>query len=416
MIPLQIVMPRRRPPCDRSMASRRARTVHASEPTQTERRSSRLAPNTLFYPAAALYAAVVLPLSVLSMTRVIAGPASLSTAVGHAHEMLAGYALAVVAGNQLPLMSWLRALLLFGLWVAARITFVVLGGDIALAFDVAFALAIAFHVAPRLFRAAKKLRNQALPVILVALYAAAAAYDMALSVARTASPRALLTGIVLLLTALMLFMGGRIIAPAAAGQLYRQGQSLTARVQPRIEGLLLSTMAAAVVFALVPGVDLLLRVACLGAGGLAMVRLVRWRLWACKGRPDIVRLAVGYAWLALGLLALAASAPGDGRTAALHLVTIGALGTLTLNVMANTMLVKIRRVPAAASIPSYATGLIATATLFRVAAAFVNEHAVDLLIVATVCWSGGFVGVLWLVLRSLRPTAKRERTPADPKR
>jgi uncharacterized protein involved in response to NO len=368
---------------------------------------SRLAPNTLFYPAAALYAAVVLPWSVLSMTRVIAGPASLSTGFGHAHEMLAGYALAVVAGNQLPLMSRLRALLLFGLWVVARLAFVALGGGVALAVDVAFALAIGFHVAPRLFRAAKKIRNQALPVILVALYAAAVAYDMALFVARAATLRELLTGIVLLLAALMLFMGGRIIAPAAAGQLYRQGQSLAARVQPRIEGLLLAIMFAAVLFALLPGFEIPLRAACSAAGGLAMVRLLRWRLWACKGRPDILRLGIGYAWLALGLLALGASTPGHMRAAVLHLITIGALGTLTLNVMANTLLVKTRQVPAAAPIPSYATALIAAATVFRVAAAFVDEHAVDLLIVAAACWSGGFVGVLWLVVRCVLPQAMR---------
>jgi hypothetical protein len=87
----------------------------------------------------------------------------------------------------------------------------------------AFAAGLAMHVAPRLFRTAKKLRNQGLPAALTALCAGAVAYDIALAVGGAAKTRMLLGAIVLVLATLMLFMGGRIIAPAAAGQLYRQG-------------------------------------------------------------------------------------------------------------------------------------------------------------------------------------------------
>jgi len=361
----------------------------------------------LFFPAAALYGAVVLPWSVFAMTRVVAGPASLATAFGHAHELLLGYALAVVAGNQLPPMSRSRALVLFGLWAAARIKFVMSQSHVALALDMAFAVALAMHVAPRLFRTAKKLRNQGLPAILTALCAGAVAYDTALVVGAAATPRMLLSAIVLLLGALMLFMGGRIIAPAAAGQLYRQGDSLVARVQPRIEGLLLAIMAAAIVFAMLPGYDPVLRVACAAAGTLALVRLLRWRLWACKGRPDLLSLGAGYAWLALGLLAIGGSAPGNVRTAALHLITIGALGTLTANVMANTMLLKARRPPATEWLPSLATALIGAATVLRVAATLADAHAANLLILAAACWSGGFVAVFWLVQRCVLASLQR---------
>ncbi len=382
-----------------------------TELPRTERPRARIAPHVLFFPAAALYGAVVLPWSVLAMTGAVAGPASLATPFGHAHELLLGYALAVVAGNQLPPMSSTRALVLFGVWVAARLAFVTSRGPVALALDMAFALALAMHATPRLFRAAKKLRNQALPAVITALCVGAVAYDVALSIGGVATLRTLLTAIVLLLAALMLFMGGRIIAPAAAGQRYRQGELLVARVQPTIEGLLLAIMAVAVVLAMLPDYDLVLRIACAAAGALALVRLLRWRLWACKGRPDLVSLGAGYAWLASGLLAVGASTPGNMRTAALHLITIGALGTLTLNVMANTLLLKARRPPAMEWIPSLATALIGVATVLRVAAAFGSSHAVDLLVLAAACWSGGFVIALWLVLRCVRVLAQRARTP-----
>jgi len=60
-----------------------------------------LAGNTLFFPAAAVYAVFVLPASVLSMTGIASGLPGLDSPAGHAHEMLFGFALAVVAGNQL---------------------------------------------------------------------------------------------------------------------------------------------------------------------------------------------------------------------------------------------------------------------------------------------------------------------------
>jgi uncharacterized protein involved in response to NO len=88
-------------------------------------------------------------------------------------------------------------------------------------------------------------------------------------------------------------------------------------------------------------------------------------------------LGAGYAWLALGLLAVGGSAPGNVRTAALHLITIGALGTLTANVMANTVLLKMRRPPAMEWIPV------------------------------------GFVAVFWLVWQCVLASMQRTRRPRD---
>ena len=56
----------------------------------------------------------------------------------------------------------------------------------------------------------------------------------------------------MLFAMLMPFTGGRVIAPAAAGAIERAGGHLEARVQPRIEGVLLVGMACAVVLAALP--------------------------------------------------------------------------------------------------------------------------------------------------------------------
>jgi uncharacterized protein involved in response to NO len=298
----------------------------------------------------------VLPLSVLWMPQ------------WHAHEMLFGFALAVVAGNQLGPATGMRTGVLFGLWLLARGAFLVSPtSTTAAVVNAAFAAALAVQAAPRLLRSAKKWRNRALPAILVALCVAAAVFHV-----RTA---------VLLFAALMLFMGGRIIAPAVAGQLQRQGVRLGPRVQPRIEGALLILMV----------VGLLWTPACAAAGGLAALRIWRWRLWALRGRPDLLCLAAGYAWLAAGLFLF-----GFLQTTSLvHLITVGALGTLTFNVMALSWLLRARRDPARQVLIPAGTALLALATVFRLMQG-------PWLAAAAFCWTLAFAALLALFLLNNR--------------
>lgn len=284
----------------------------------------------------------------------------------HAHEMLFGFALAVVAGNQLGPATGKRVALLFALWVFARAAFLAFPAAITGAVaNGAFALALAAQVAPRLARSAKKWRNQALPAVLVALCIAAAAFHVRAAV--------------LLFAMLMLFMGGRILAPAVAGQLQRQGVRLGPRVQPRIEGGLLAVMAVAVTASVLSKATEVLSISCVLAGALAGLRMLRWRLWALRGRPDLLCLAAGYAWLALGLAAFgASSALGRHEVAATHLMTVGALGTLTFNVMALSWLLRARRDPARTPSIAWGTALLA----------------------AALCWSAAYLLLFALFLRN----------------
>jgi uncharacterized protein involved in response to NO len=262
----------------------------------------------------------------------------------HAHEMLLGFALAVVAGNQLGVASPRRMAAMLVAWAAARVAFLAAPASLlAAALNAAFAALLALHVAPRLFGSAKKLRNQALPLVLTALCAAAAAWHF--------TGGKLVYPTVALFALLMLFMGGRIVAPAVAGQLYRQGERLDARVQPRLEAVLI--------------------VAGFAAAGT---------------------LAAGYAWLALGLAAFGAALwAGRHQSAALHLITVGALGTLTLNVMAQAWLLKARRDPSRVPGIVAATVLMALATVFRM---------VSFLELAAGCWTAAFVMLLAIFWRS----------------
>src|SRR5688500_6107487 len=115
----------------------------------------------------------------------------------------------------------------------------------------------------------------------------------------------------------------------------------------------------------------------MAAAAVAAVRLARWQLWRLNDRAGLLCLGAGYAWLALGLAAIGAALL-DGRylVSALHLVTVGAMGTLILNVMALTWLRLARRDPAYARLPVWGTLLVAAAALLRVAADFVYGERV----------------------------------------
>src|SRR5450756_2532641 len=123
---------------------------------------------------------------------------------------------------------------------------------------------------------------------------------------------------------------------------------------------------------------------------------------------DRLCLAAGYGWLAIGLLLYgAALAAGRYQTTALHIIMVGALGTLTLNVMAMTWTLKARQDPSRARVRVGATILIGTAALTRALAGLAVFDPQVLLVIAATAWSSAFALLLVLFVRL------RTRTPAD---
>ncbi len=350
-----------------------------------------------------MHAILVLPLSVLGMTGFQRVPPALTGSLGHAHEMLFGYALAVIAGYLLGSLPPGRLLALLGLWIAARTSFLLLPRNpAAVAFNSAFVVMLVMEVAPKYLRAAKKARNQSFVFMIAGIALAAIAQEIARYAAAGGAQHLAYAEAVLLFALLMLFMGGRIIAPAAAGQFYRQGQYLGPRVQPRLEAGLIASVVVALILAVIPWGRVPAGIAIAAAGVMALVRMLRWRLWAARARPDLWCLGVGYAWIAVGLLLFArAWLAGGAVTTALHALTVGALGTLTLNVMARVAVTRARLDPARVRAPVIGTVLIAAATCARLAAAHVAGGD-SLLLTAAACWSGAYALLLALLVHVRR--------------
>ncbi|MDN3519455.1 NnrS family protein [Aquisalimonas lutea] len=344
--------------------------IGATQLGAASRRSAaaRHAAEKVFFPAAALYAGITVPASVhgmLSGNPLLPGYA---TVLGHAHELLFGFALAVAAGFVINRTTTARLAGLFGLWLLARVIFLTMPDSMAaLTANAAFAAALAWLAVPQFMKGAKKWRNQAFAPLLLGLCAVLAMFHAGPLTGASWLRYLALQEAVLLFALLMLFMGGRIIAPAAAGAIQRAGGHLEARVQPRIEGALLIVVALAAGAAATPGARAAAGALALVAAGLGLVRLLRWRLWAAARRPDLWCLGLGYAWLVAGLALLGTAWTTGvlGANTATHAITVGALGTLTTGVMARVRLNRAKLDPARSPTIPLMAGVIAAAALIR---------------------------------------------------
>ena len=213
--------------------------------------------------------------------------------------------------------------------------------------------------------------------------------------------RYLLRESVQLFALLMLFMGGRMLAPAVAGEFYRQDKVLEARVQPNIEAALIVTIAGAFLCApialSVSGVLLIL------SGLLAGIRLFRWQLWHCMARPDLICLGVGYGWLAFGLILLGWVKLNGGEyyfVTAIHALTVGALGTLAANVMIRVSLLHVKQYPSHMWQIVTITTFMAIAAILRITAD-ISIYRELWLTIAAAAWSISFSMTLLVILKCL---------------
>jgi len=200
---------------------------------------------------------------------------------------------------------------------------------------------------------------------------------------------------VLMISLLMMMMGGRMLAPAVAGHIERRGGTLDARVQPGVEGAIIALLLAGAVGWVLP-VPPMIPGALLGLAGLAtFVRLARWKLWLCLDRFDLVALAVGYAWNAAGLILMGTMAMLGGRVVSmLHAVTVGAIGTLTLTVMTRVWMQRSRRHPMDFRALPWVIALVAVAAILRLVPSVPGMSWPIQLQWSAAAWSAAFAMVL----------------------
>lgn len=297
-----------------------------------------------FFLAAALFAIVLLVLWLIILQGKISTGA-LAPAVWHGHEMVFGFAVAVIAGFLLAAaQNWtgLRTpsgpplVALFLLWLAGRICFLVPGlpaGLVALV-DLLFLPAAAVALAWPIIKA-RQLHNYPFPFMLLAL-AAANALVHAEALGWTVSSASLgLNLAVYVVVTMIAVMGGRVIPFFTDNKL-----RTSARRWKTIEWLVPVATIAALLAALIAPVSPVTALLAAIAAVVHFIRVAGWyssKLWSV---PLLWILHLGYVWIGLGfvLLALSATGMGAATSASLHAFTTGGIGVMTLGMMARVSL------------------------------------------------------------------------------
>jgi uncharacterized protein involved in response to NO len=372
-----------------------------------------------FFLSAALWAGLAVPLWLALFDGAAQLPTALPPVIWHVHEMVFGYGAAVVAGflltaipnwtGRMPLQGGPLAVLvlLWGAGRAATLFSAQIGVGAAALIDLAFPV-VFLTVVAREIVAGRNWRNLPMLAALTMLFAGNLLVHLeALGLASTGELGNRL-GVATLLM-LIGFVGGRIV-PSFTRNWLAKARPRIAAPSPfdRIDRAALAATAVALALWVAAPTGILTPYAALLAGIALGVRLCRWRGAATWSEPLVVVLHLGYGWLALGfvLLALDAFVPVLPESAALHALTVGAIGTMTLAVMTRASLGhtghSLHAGPGTVAIYT----LITLAAILRVLAPLGGAQYLSLLSLAGWAWSGAF---LLFVLLYTGPLASPRR-------
>jgi len=364
------------------------------------------------------FAALAVPLWLVALRGGLQPGGAFGAMQWHAHEMLFGFSSAIIAGFLLTAVSnWTKRETATG-WRLAALAILWAGGRLAVFFaaqlpqflpaliDFAFLPTLALACALPLLAARSK-RNYGFIGLLSGLAIAnGVAHTGALlgdiATVRTAH-RLALDGIVLM----MVLVTARIV-PMFTKSALRLAWVRSVRVFEisAIASLILLTLAD-----IWPGSN---RISAPLAGAAGVLLLARMRFWGSlrtSHEPLLWILHVGTSWIPLGLLLRAASAltPLVPESSALHALTAGAIGSLTLGMMARVSLGHTGRLLEAPPVVTASFLCIIAAGLVRVAAPILpGSQYLTLVTIATVAWSIAFALFLaryWAVLVSPRVDA-----------
>lgn len=356
-----------------------------------------------FFLLVGLHGAVMVPAWLAVLLGWIVLPPEIPGLFWHAHQMVYGFVAAGLAGFLLTAVpSWTgaparRGAPLVGLvllWLAARIAMAVpaiVPPAVAAAVDLAFIPALALMIAgPPV--AAGNARNLVLLVPLTLFWTGDAlmqAEFVGLSETNAAAGAHLGIDVMLLMIAVI---GGRIVPTFTANALRAWGSDFEPRRAALIDRGSIAALAVLLLSELATGTGMLTGAVALAAATLNGVRLAGWGGERTLRSPLLWVLHLGYAWLVIGLaLKAAASIGAVPETAALHALTVGAIGTMLLAVMSRAGLGHTGRTLKAHPATVAAYLLISVAAVLRMAATFLPLAFSELLIASSLAWSAAFL-------------------------
>ncbi|MGZ5079082.1 MAG: NnrS family protein [Usitatibacter sp.] len=292
-----------------------------------------------FYLLASVFAAISVPAWVCQYTGWLP-VAYVQGSMWHGHEMIFGFATAVIAGFLLTAVpNWtqeptptgrnLAALAL--LWVAGRILAPTPFAAASIVVNAAFPLAIATAIAIPLWKSANR-RNYFFAFLLAGMSVALAAFHLASRDSLAVEPRVGLQAALDNVLFIMALVGGRVIPMFTNNGV----PGTRARRDPRLEKLALGSLIALLACDLLQLASVLPYLLAFAAAAHAL-RLVLWQPWRTGPNAMVWILHVAYGWIVVHLALRALAMAGlVAPPLALHALAIGAIGSLTIGMMTRT--------------------------------------------------------------------------------
>lgn len=365
-----------------------------------------------FYLGAAAYGMLAIPLWIAVLLDRVSLNLAISPVLWHAHEMLFGFAAAVIVGFLLTAgKAWtgldtprgMALAALAGLWLAARLAAVFAPYGVYAVLDLLLLPLVAAIFISVLLRAGGG-RNLPLGAILLLLTLANAAFHGAVSGLINIDPvRALHAGLALIVM-IECVIAGRVIPAFTQSAL----PGLRLKVPPWLEKATLGTTAIALALWVLAPANLFGAMALGAAALLHVLRLLRWKPLRTRSRPILWVLHLAYAWLPIGLALLALSQLGVvGVSSGIHALAVGATGGLIIGMITRTARGHTGRPLQASRLEVAAYLLVACAAVLRVLLPLLApQHLAIWLVAAATAWGIAFAVYLmvfspWLVTARL---------------
>ncbi len=347
-----------------------------------------------FYLLASGFAALSIPLWALQVAGVLPF-GYLTIAAWHGHEMLAGFALAVVAGflfTAVP--NWTgkptpkgRALAAIALlWLAARLLMLGPWPVAAAVANVLFPVAVAVGIGIPLAQSRNR-RNYFFVVMLLLLAIAILAVHLALRGVIDWPARASLQVGLDIVLFIIAVVGGRVIPMFTNNGVPGAQATRTPWVERLSLGGVLALLAADVVA--IQGTALAVLAVAVGIAHAA--RLALWHPARALRAPLVWVLHAAYAWIPIHLALRAAAALGwVSDTAAIHALTVGVIGAMTLGMMTRTARGHSGLPLQAGKAEVAAYALVLVAAVVRVFGPMLPDTYAASIALSSVCWSAAF--------------------------
>lgn len=350
-----------------------------------------------FYLAGAFAAALLVPLWLMVFLAGVTFAPAVPGLLWHAHEMLFGFAVAIIigflmtagknwTGLQTPRGATLGALAL--LWLAARLVGLTESAVLYAVLD-GLLLPLVAVIFARLLLRAENYRNLPLALILFLLGISNIGFHLAVAGVWSISPLRTLHAALALITMIECVITGRVIP----GFTMAVSPGLKFVSSSKLERAVLGLTAIALLsWVLLPG-ETTTALLLFAVGAAHLWRLNQWWTRRIFRQPNVWILHAAYLWLPVAFVLLAcAQLDWVAQSAGVHALGLGATGGLIIGMVTRTARGHTGRNLGASKLEVVAYLLILLAALVRVLASLVpTELYGALLVSATIAWSTAFL-------------------------